>query len=74
MLFPGGALAFQNPQPTPLLRHGAVGANAGYALGALVLGQRLRELSPQVERLLLHTDDVPSNYLEVEKWGKKPHI
>ena len=50
------------------------GANAGYALGALVLGQRLRELSPQVERLLLHTDDVASNYLEVEKWGKKPHI
>ena len=40
------------------------GANAGYALGALVLGQRLRELSPNVERLLLHTDDVPSDYLE----------
>lgn len=46
------------------------GANAGYALGALVLGQRLRELSPQVERLILHTDDVPSNYLEAfEKDG-----
>ena len=42
------------------------GANAGYALGALVLGQRLKELSPNIERVMLHTDDVPSNYLEVE--------
>ena len=40
------------------------GANAGYALGALVLGSRLRELSPHIERVIVHTDDVPSNYLE----------
>ncbi|CAE7535266.1 unnamed protein product [Symbiodinium natans] len=40
------------------------GANAGYALGALVLGVRLRELSPDIERVILHTDDVPRNYLQ----------
>ena len=40
------------------------GANAGYALGALVLGFRLKELSPQIQRVIVHTDDVPSNYLE----------
>ena len=40
------------------------GANAGYAFGALVLGARLREVSPTIKRVLLHTDDVPSNYLE----------
>ena len=40
------------------------GANAGYAFGALVLGTRLREVSPTIKRVLLHTDDVPSNYLE----------
>ena len=40
------------------------GANAGYALGALVLGRRLQELSPKIQRVLLHTDDVPKNYLE----------
>eukprot|EP00435_Cladocopium_sp_Y103_P054929 s38_g18.t1 len=46
------------------------GANAGYALGALVLGQRLKELSPEIERVIIHTDDVPSNYLEAfEKDG-----
>ena len=46
------------------------GANAGYALGALVLGSRLRELSPHIERVIIHTDDVPSNYLKVfEKDG-----
>lgn len=39
------------------------GANAGYALGAVVLGVRLRELSPDIERVMLHTDDVPPNYL-----------
>ena len=39
------------------------GANAGYAFGALVLGWQLRELSPNIERILLHTDDVPSNFL-----------
>ena len=43
------------------------GANAGYALGALVLGFRLRELSPEIERVIIHTDDVPSNYLEAFK-------
>ena len=46
------------------------GANAGYALGALVLGFRLRELSPGIERVIVHTDDVPRNYLEAfEKDG-----
>ena len=40
------------------------GANAGYALGALVLGFRLKELSPNIKRVIVHTDDVPSNYLE----------
>ena len=40
------------------------GANAGYALGALVLGFRLKEVSPQIKRVMVHTDDVPSNYLE----------
>ena len=40
------------------------GANAGYALGALVLGFRLKELSPKIKRVIVHTDDVPSNYLE----------
>ena len=38
------------------------GANAGYALGALVLGPRLQEL--KIERVIVHTDDVPKNYLE----------
>ncbi len=46
------------------------GANAGYALGALVLGSRLQELSPHIERGIAHTDDVLSNYLEAfEKDG-----
>ena len=46
------------------------GANAGYALGALVLGSRLQELSPHIERVIVHTDDVPRNYLEAfEKDG-----
>jgi len=46
------------------------GANAGYALGALVLGSRLQELSPHIDRVLVHTDDVPRNYLEAfEKGG-----
>ena len=46
------------------------GANAGYALGALVLGIRLQELSPHIQRVIVHTDDVPSNYLEAfEKDG-----
>lgn len=40
------------------------GANAGYALGALVLGRRLQELSSHIDRILLHTDDVPLNYLD----------
>ena len=39
------------------------GAGQGYVLGALVLGQRLRELGTTAELVLLHTDDVPSNYL-----------
>ena len=40
------------------------GANAGYALGALVLGSHLQKLSPHIDRVIVHTDDVPSNYLE----------
>ena len=40
------------------------GTNAGYALGALVLGFRLKELSAHIDRVMVHTDDVPSNYLE----------
>jgi len=45
------------------------GANAGYALGAAVLGRRLRELEAEScgqgspELVLLHTDDVPANFL-----------
>ena len=38
------------------------GADQGYVLGALVLGQRLRELGTRADLVLLHTDDVPSNY------------
>ena len=39
-------------------------------LGALVRGSRLRELSPHIERVIIHTDDVPGNYLEAfEKVG-----
>ena len=46
------------------------GANAGYAFGAVVLGWRLRDLSPGIERVMVHTDDVPNNYLDVfEKDG-----
>ena len=48
------------------------GSNPGYAFGAYVLGSSLRELStpPEVdpeaaELVLLHTDDVPANYLEI---------
>ena len=62
-------------QPWTKFRHGSRdpryafvtalwGANAGYALGALVLGSRLQKLSPQIDRVIVHTDDVPSNYLE----------
>ena len=49
------------------------GANAGYVLGALVLGRRLKELLAQeaaseaggeADLVLLHTDDVPFNFLE----------
>ena len=46
------------------------GANAGYTLGALVLGARLKELSVgkvQHDRILLHTDDVPSNFVTALK-------
>ena len=39
------------------------GADQGYVLGALVLGQRLRELGTRADLVLLHTDDVPPNYL-----------
>jgi len=46
------------------------GANVGYTLGALVLGARLKELSVgkvQHDRILLHTDDVPSNFVSALK-------
>uniref|UniRef100_A0A7S4W6J3 Nucleotide-diphospho-sugar transferase domain-containing protein n=1 Tax=Alexandrium monilatum TaxID=311494 RepID=A0A7S4W6J3_9DINO len=49
------------------------GANAGYALGAAVLGRRLRELEAESggdpgggsspDLVLMHTDDVPANFL-----------
>ena len=42
------------------------GSNAGYILGALVLGTRLKELrggGDQPDRILLHTDDVPHNFI-----------
>ena len=50
------------------------GAGQGYVLGALVLGQRLRELGTTAELVLLHTDDVPSNYLYLLKefWQLRP--
>ena len=54
----------------PLLRRCGVPINAGYALGALVLGIRLRELSPQIDRVIVHTDDVPSNYLDAFEEGQ----
>mmetsp|Transcript_20810 Transcript_20810/g.36716 ORF Transcript_20810/g.36716 Transcript_20810/m.36716 type:complete len:703 (+) Transcript_20810:43-2151(+) len=45
------------------------GANAGYALGAAVLGSRLRELGAGQnggpDLVLLHTDDLPMNYLKL---------
>jgi len=54
------------------------GANGGYSLGAAALGARLRDLTelqppppvngrpaPVIDRVLLHTDDVPPNFLEV---------
>lgn len=56
------------------------GSNAGYALGAMVLGHRLKELDEEdgraagPDRVLIHTDDVPPNYLKaLEKvwWLKK---
>lgn len=43
------------------------GANAGYTLGALVLGSKLKELGAekmQTDLVLLHTDDVPMNFVE----------
>ena len=39
------------------------GSAPGYVLGAMVLGQRLLELGTCADLLLLHTDDVPPNYL-----------
>ena len=45
------------------------GASSGYALGAAVLGWRLKELTKEgsnsPDRILLHTDDVPPNFLSV---------
>lgn len=43
------------------------GTNPGYALGAAVLGARLKELQKEsgeeADLVLMHTDDVPENYL-----------
>jgi len=43
------------------------GTNPGYALGAAVLGARLKELQresgEEADLVLMHTDDVPENYL-----------
>ena len=54
------------------------GDSAGYALGALVLGARLRELGAKSGRVspdlvLLYTNDVPLNYrmLLSERWTLK---
>mmetsp|Transcript_16187 Transcript_16187/g.35044 ORF Transcript_16187/g.35044 Transcript_16187/m.35044 type:complete len:767 (+) Transcript_16187:100-2400(+) len=49
------------------------GAGGGYALGAWILGQRLKELTTEedpVDRVLIHTDDLPPNYLKLlsEVW------
>ena len=56
------------PSQTPRRAYCAViwGANAGYTLGALVLAARLKELGnggPEPDRVLLHTDDVPPNFV-----------
>ncbi|CAE7505117.1 unnamed protein product [Symbiodinium pilosum] len=44
------------------------GASDGYALGASVLGKKLQELQAEqgesADLILMHTDDVPENYLE----------
>jgi hypothetical protein len=47
------------------------GANLGYTLGALVLGQQLKNLKSEHDCILLHTDDVPENFLDVLRfvWG-----
>ena len=42
------------------LCYGVVGCQRGL----LVWSIRLRELSPQIDRVIVHTDDVPSNYLD----------
>lgn len=68
-----------SPSRPPRYAYCAViwGANGGYALGAAALGARLRELTeaepprprgglaPTMDRVLLHTDDVPENFLRV---------
>ena len=41
------------------------GTSPGFALGALVLGAQLRELGTAADLLLLHTDEVPQNHLEL---------
>lgn len=41
------------------------GSQPGYVLGALVLGARLREMGTRAELVLMHTDDVPPNHLEL---------
>lgn len=55
---------------------GLWGASAGYALGALVLGCSLRRRGtpPEIDLVLLHTDDVPQSTLALlaEVWILKP--
>ena len=69
--------AWSGPQENPEVANGSRaycaaiwGAGAGYSLGALVLGARLRELDANSGRVspdlvLLHTDDVPLEYLKL---------
>ena len=41
------------------------GCVPGYAMGALVLGTRLRDLGTRHDLVLLHTDDVPPGHLDI---------
>ena len=41
------------------------GCVPGYAMGALVLGTRLREFGTRHDLVLLHTDDVPPGHLDI---------
>mmetsp|Transcript_126748 Transcript_126748/g.370433 ORF Transcript_126748/g.370433 Transcript_126748/m.370433 type:complete len:627 (-) Transcript_126748:239-2119(-) len=41
------------------------GASPGYILGALVLGKRLRDLGTKADLVLMHTDELPRNHLDI---------